>query len=127
MTDLEFIEKIIDEKKQLIIDVSHKIWNFAELPYAETKSASLLCDVLQQEGFKITLGVAEIPTAFTAVFGTGAPVFGFLGEYDALDILSQEAGNPHKCPIKEGAPGHGCGHNLLGAGSLGAALAAKDT
>jgi aminobenzoyl-glutamate utilization protein B len=126
MTDLEFVEKIIDEKKQLIVEVSEKIWNYAELPYAETKSASLLCEVLKQEGFKVTEGVAEIPTAFTAEFGSGKPVFGFLGEYDALDILSQEAGNPSKKPIKDGAPGHGCGHNLLGAGSLGAALAVKE-
>ena len=126
MTDLEFINKVIDEKKDMILDVSRKIWNFAELPYEETKSAALLCDVLRKESFIVNEGAAEIPTAFTAHFGIGKPVFGFLGEYDALDILSQEAGNPLKSPIKEGAPGHGCGHNCLGAGSLAAAIAVKE-
>ena len=126
MTDLEFINKILDDKKQMIIDISNKIWNFAELPYAETKSAEILCTVLENEGFTTTLGVAEIPTSFTASFGNGKPMFGFLGEYDALDTLSQKGGNPKKNPIKEGAPGHGCGHNLLGAGSLGAAIAVKE-
>lgn len=126
MTDFDFINKVIENKKELLIDVSTKIWNYAELPYAEAKSAELLKNVLEGEGFKVTTGVADIPTAFTAVIGEGSPVFGFLGEYDALDILSQEGGNPRKCPIKEGAPGHGCGHNLLGAGSLGAAVAAKE-
>ena len=126
MKDLEFINEIINLKKDLILNISDKIWNFAELPYAETKSAALLCDVLRSEGFNVTEGAADIPTAFTASFGSGKPVFGFLGEYDALDTLSQEAGNPVKKPIKEGAPGHGCGHNCLGAGSLAAALAVKE-
>lgn len=128
MTDLEFINQIIDSKKDMILDISNKIWSYSELPYAETKSAALLRDVLQKEGFTVTEGVAEIPTAFTASFsfGSGKPVFGFLGEYDALDILSQEAGNPLKRPIMDGAPGHGCGHNLLGTGSLAAALAVKE-
>ncbi|MFA9424031.1 MAG: M20/M25/M40 family metallo-hydrolase, partial [Sedimentibacter sp.] len=126
MTDLEFINKVINEKKDMILQVSDKIWDFAELPYAEFKSSALLCEILRQEGFKVTEGVAEIPTAFTASFGSGKPLFGFLGEYDALDILSQEAGNPKKKPIKQGSPGHGCGHNCLGAGSLAAAIAVKE-
>ncbi|MGB4437644.1 MAG: amidohydrolase [Sedimentibacter sp.] len=126
MTDLEFINKVINEKQDMILDVSDRIWDFAELPYAETKSATLLCDVLRKAGFTVTEGVAEIPTAFTASFGSDKPVFGFLGEYDALDILSQEAGNPIKTPILEGSPGHGCGHNCLGAGSLAAAIAVKE-
>jgi aminobenzoyl-glutamate utilization protein B len=126
MKDLEFINKVMEEKKDLITEVSSKIWSYAELPYAEAKSSSLLCEVLRSEGFSVTEGVAEIPTAFTASFGNGKPVFGFLGEYDALDILSQEAGNPEKKPVKDGAPGHGCGHNLLGAGVLGAAIASKE-
>jgi len=126
MSDLEFINKFISSKKDFIISVSKKIWEYAELPYEETKSADLLCEVLSCEGFDVKRGVADIPTAFTASFGSGKPVFGFLGEYDALDTLSQEAGNPEKKPIKEGAPGHGCGHNLLGTGSLAAALAVKE-
>jgi len=126
VTDSEFVNQVIEEKKNLILDTSDKIWEFAELPYAETKSAALLCDVLKKEGFTVTEGVAEIPTAFTATFGSGKPVIGFLGEFDALDILSQEAGNPVKSPVKEGTPGHGCGHNALGAGALGAAIALKE-
>ncbi len=126
MTDLEFVNHAIDAKKELILDISDRIWEFAELPYAEHKSAALLCEALRNEGFAVTEGVAEIPTSFVANFGSGKPVMGFLGEYDALDILSQQSGNPAKSPVKEGAPGHGCGHNALGAGSLGAAIALKD-
>ena len=128
MTDLQKIQRIVEEKKALIIDVSDKVWEFAELPYAEYKSSRLLCDVLVQEGFEVEEGVAQMPTSFVGrcVVGTGKPVMGFLGEIDALDILSQEAGNPVKAPIKEGAPGHGCGHNALGAGALGAAIATRD-
>lgn len=126
MTDLEFINDYIEENQKFFKDISMKIWEYAELPYEEFNSSQLLCDVLEAEGFKIEKGVANMPTAFTASFGNGGPVFGFLGEYDALDILSQEAGNPEKKPIKEGAPGHGCGHNILGAGSLAAAIAVKE-
>lgn len=126
MTDLDFINNYIEKNQELFKDISMKIWDFAELPYEEFKSSQLLCDVLEAEGFKIKKGVANMPTAFTASFGNGGPVFGFLGEYDALDILSQEAGNPEKQPIREGTPGHGCGHNILGAGSLAAAIAVKE-
>ena len=119
MTDRAFVEAYIDKNKDLIIQTSQRIWEFAELPYAEHQSARLLCDILKAQGFAVTQGVADIPTSFTATFGSGRPVMGFLGEYDALDILSQEAGNPQKQPVKEGAPGHGCGHNLLGAGGVG--------
>jgi len=128
MTDLQFIEAVIDKKKDLIIDVSDKVWAFAELPYAEYKSSKLICDTLRQEGFTVEEGVAKMPTSFVGkyVVGSGKPVMGFLGEYDALDILSQEAAKPVKSPVVEGAPGHGCGHNALGAGSLGAAIALKE-
>jgi aminobenzoyl-glutamate utilization protein B len=98
VTDLEFISQVINSKKDILLDISNQIWSFAELPYGETKSAALLCAVLRKEGFTVTEGAAEMPTAFTASFGSGKPVFGFLGEYDALDILSQEAGNPVKNP-----------------------------
>lgn len=126
MADLEFINKIIDSNKDMIVDISNKIWSYAELSYEETKSSALIIDVLKKEGFTVTEGIADIPTAFKASFGSGKPVSGFLGEYDALDILSQEAGSPIKKPIAEGAPGHGCGHNLLGTGSLAAAIAVKE-
>ena len=128
MTDLQFIEKIISEKEKLLIDTSDKIWSYAELPYAEWQSSKLLGDVLRAEGFTVEEGVAEIPTNVVGTFthGDGGYVMGFLGEFDALDILSQEAENPVKSPVKNGAPGHGCGHNALGAGSLGAAIALKE-
>lgn len=126
MTQLEFIENILNEKEGLILEVSDRIFDFAELPYEEFKSAALLAEVLEREGFSVQMGVAGIPTAFTGSFGTGSPVMGFLGEYDALDALSQAPGVTVKQPLGEGQPGHGCGHNALGAGSLGAALAVKE-
>lgn len=128
MSDLQFIEKVVAQKQAAIIDVATKVWELAELPYAEYQSAKALCGVLEDEGFTIELGVADIPTAFVATYkyGEGGYTVGFLGEFDALDILSQQAGCATKSPIQEGAPGHGCGHNLLGAGALGAALVVKE-
>lgn len=126
MNKLKFIEEILEEKKEKIISISDKIWEFAELPYDEYNSCKLLTEILKDQGFTVNSGVAGMPTAFTASFGEGKPVFGFLGEYDALDKLSQEAGCIIRSPIVEGKPGHGCGHNLLGAGSLGAALVIKE-
>lgn len=126
MSELQFVEKVLEEKKEKIFDVSNKIWEFSELPYNEYKSSNLLIEVLEMEGFKINKCVAGIPTAFTASFGNGKPVFGFLGEYDALDKLSQVAGCIERNPVVEGMPGHGCGHNVLGAGSLGAAIVTKE-
>ena len=126
MKDLDFIKDYIDRNEELFIDLSMKIWNYAELPYEEYKSAKLLQDILEDQGFTINKGLANIDTAFTASFGSGDPVFGFLGEYDALDKLSQKPEVTTKQAIKEGAPGHGCGHNLLGVGSLAAALAVKE-
>jgi aminobenzoyl-glutamate utilization protein B len=106
-------------------DVSRKIWEFAELGYKENKSAALLKAELRAAGFRLEENVAGIPTAFTATFGQGTPVIGIMGEYDALPGLSQDA-VPDRKPIAEGAPGHGCGHNLLGAASLFAAVTVKD-
>lgn len=128
MSELKDIETILNKKEKLILGVSEKIWNYAELAYEEYQSSKLLASVLENEGFSIDMGVAEIPTAFTARFssGNGKPVFGFLGEYDALDGLSQESGNPAQSPIQKGGTGHGCGHNALGSASLGASLAVKD-
>jgi aminobenzoyl-glutamate utilization protein B len=128
MNDLEFVTRTAEEKKSLILDVSGAIWGYAELPYAEYKSSALLCKVLRGEGFTVKENAADIPTAFTASFThkQGGRVMGFLGEYDALDALSQKAGEPVRAPVKEGAPGHGCGHNALGAGALGAALILKE-
>lgn len=128
MKDLEFIEKVIGEKADQILDANDRIWEFAELAYHETKSAALLCKLLEEEGFTVKTGEAGIPTCFTGTFsyGTGKPVMGILGEYDALSALSQKASLPEKSPEEAGAPGHGCGHNALGTGALAAAFAVKE-
>ena len=106
-------------------DVSRKIWGFAELGFKETQSAALLVGELRASGFAIAENVGGMPTAFTATWGQGKPVIGIMGEYDALPGLSQDT-TPDRKPIAEGAPGHACGHNLLGAASLFAAVTIKD-
>ncbi|MHA2125713.1 MAG: amidohydrolase [Promethearchaeota archaeon] len=105
--------------------MSDKIWGFAELGFNEYKSSELLAKTLKENGFKVDMGVAEMPTAFVASYGNGKPTIGVLGEYDALPGLSQTA-EWIKKPLKEGAPGHGCGHNLLGTAGVGAVLAVKE-
>lgn len=104
--------------------LSRAIWEAAEVGYKETKSSALLRDDLRAAGFRIDEGVAGMPTAFVATWGSGAPVIGIMGEFDALPGLSQEAVPEQKARIS-GAPGHGCGHNLLGVASLAAAIAVK--
>jgi aminobenzoyl-glutamate utilization protein B len=128
MTELEFVKAAVDAKAEQTIELSKEIWEFAELAYEETKSAGALSAALKKEGFSVTTGIAQIPTSIRAEYksGSGRPVVGILGEYDALDCLSQKAACPEKSPIVPDAPGHGCGHNLLGAGSFAAAVAIKD-
>lgn len=128
MNDLQFIEKILDEKSAVILDANDKIWEYAELAFHEDRSAKLICQILEQEGFTLTTGDAGIPTCFTGTFsyGSGKPVMGILGEYDALATLSQKPGQTTKEPVVPGAPGHGCGHNCLGTGSLAATIAVKE-
>ena len=105
--------------------ISRLIWEYAEPGYKETKSAALLKEELRKEGFRIRDGVAGIPTAFVAEWGSGKPVVGFMGEYDALPGVSQKA-SPVQEPLQAGAAGHGCGHNMFGPASLGAAIAIKE-
>lgn len=105
--------------------VSRKIWDYAETALNEKQSAALLEDVLEKEGFSVTRGVAGMPTAFVATAGSGAPVVAILAEYDALPGLSQKAGETKKSPAVAGAPGQGCGHNLLGTAAVAAAVAAN--
>lgn len=116
---------VIESKKALVDRVSDQIWSFAELSLQEERSADLYCSVLEQEGFSVERGVCGIPTAFAARFGQGRPVIALLAEYDALSGLSQEAGAVEHRPLTVGGCGHGCGHNLLGAGTLAAALGVK--
>ncbi len=115
----------VDTHSQEMIGISDKIWAAAETAFNEKESAKLLADYAEANGFKVERGVAEIPTAFVATYGSGKPVIGILGEFDALPGLSQKA-NPTKDPLKAGEPGHGCGHNLFGTASLGAAISVKE-
>jgi aminobenzoyl-glutamate utilization protein B len=114
----------IEENRDLIIDLSDRIWEFAELPMREFKSSRLIAEILRGHGFKTRLGLADMPTAIEATWGNGGPVIAIQGEYDALPALSQKK-VPYKDPIVEGAPGHGCGHNLYGASGVGGAIATK--
>lgn len=115
----------IDNQSARMIEISDKIWAHAEIAFQETQSYALLADYAEANGFKVERGVAEIPTAFVATYGSGKPVIGILGEFDALPGLSQKA-QPTKDPLEAGKPGHGCGHNLFGTASLGAAIAIKE-
>ena len=107
------------------IAVSDQIWEYAELSLNEYKSVECYLEFLKKEGFEIREQVAHVPTAFAASYGSGSPKIGILAEYDALSSLSQKAGVAGKDSLIPGGHGHGCGHNLLGAGSLAAAVAVK--
>ncbi|MBS3793989.1 MAG: amidohydrolase [Candidatus Thorarchaeota archaeon] len=107
-----------------MIEVSDQVWEFAELGLQEFKSAALIADTLEKFGFKVDCEVADMPTAFVATYGSGHPVIGIMGEYDALPGLSQKPVS-HKEPLKKGAPGHGCGHNIHGVSGMAAAIAVK--
>src|SRR4051812_29020968 len=116
----------IDAKREKYAGVAKEIWGFAEVGYQEQKSSALLQQQLKAAGFQVSAGVAGIPTAFVATFGSGKPVIAIVGEFDALPGLSQEAQTANRHAIEEGAPGHGCGHNLLGTGALASAVAVKE-
>ena len=115
----------VDTHSKLICDLADAIYDNAELGFREFESSRILCETLEKEGFAVVRGVAGIPTAFTATFGSGKPHFGILAEYDGLDSMSQEGGIAEKRSVPGKSTCHGCGHNLFGAGSLGAALAVK--
>ncbi|MCT2557667.1 amidohydrolase [Tsuneonella sp. YG55] len=105
--------------------VARQIWEWAEVGYKEDRSSALLASELSRAGFKVTKGVAGIPTAFTAEWGTGGPLIAVLGEYDALPGISQAA-VPARDPIAGKPAAHACGHNLFGAASMTAAIAVKE-
>lgn len=117
--------EFVDAKADLICCVADQIWDYAELSLQEEKSAKLYCEVLEKEGFRVEKGICNIATAFSAAYGSGRPVIGILAEYDALSGLSQEAGSLTRQERVPGGCGHGCGHNLLGAGAFAAALGIK--
>ena len=105
--------------------IGDSIWHFAELGMQEFKSSAILIRNLEAEGFTVQKGVAGIPTCFVATWGSGKPVIGVLGEYDALPMISQKALVPYQSPLISGGPGHGCGHNLMGTAAVAAVIAVK--
>ena len=120
------LDGYIEKKRQKLTALSEEIWRYAEVGFQEFRSAQALERCLEDEGFTLEKGVAGIPTAFVARYGSGKPVIGFLGEYDALFDLSQQPGNPQRALFENGTAGHGCGHNELGVGALASALAVKE-
>ena len=115
----------IDNNSGLFTEVSDKIWEYAELSLKEFKSTELYVKTLLELGFEVEECVAGIKTAFLGKAGSGRPYIGILGEYDALSGLSQVGGATERCEVEKGGCGHGCGHNMLGAGSLAAAYGIK--
>ncbi|MBR4889670.1 MAG: amidohydrolase [Clostridia bacterium] len=118
--------QVIEKEKEKLFAAADAVWEAAETAFSEEKSAEVLCRLLAEEGFAVTRPAFGIGTAFTASFGSGKPVMGFLGEYDALANLSQVEGLTEKKALVPGANGHGCGHNLLGVGAVAAAMAVKE-
>jgi aminobenzoyl-glutamate utilization protein B len=105
--------------------ISDSIWFYAELGMQEFRSSAILIRTLEEEGFRVEKGVAGMPTCFVATWGSGKPVIGILGEFDALPMISQKALTAVKSPVIAGAPGHGCGHNMMGTAGIAAAIAVK--
>src|SRR3954466_13799806 len=116
----------IDVIKPRFIDLAARVCAMPEVCYTEARSSAEHLAELRHQGFRVTEQVAGIPTALMGEWGEGGPVIAFLGEYDALPGLSQEAGIAEHRPIESGGHGHGCGHNLLGSAALLAATAVKD-
>jgi aminobenzoyl-glutamate utilization protein B len=128
----------VSQEKQFVLDwlsqpetvqkfgrISDAIWSYAELGLQEHRSSALLIKTLEDAGFTVEKGLAGMPTCFVASYGSGKPVVGILAEYDALPMLSQQGRTPRQSPVVAGAPGHGCGHNLMGAAATAAAIAVK--
>ena len=122
----KYITDWIESNKGGCYRLSDAIWTYAEIGMEEYQSAKAITEYLKRNAFEVETGVADIPTAFVATYGAGKPVIGFSCEYDALPGLSQEKAVNEESPIIEGAPGHGCGHNLLGVAAIMAAVALKN-
>ena len=125
VADKQAAAATIDKRATELTALSDEVWAYAETALKETKSSKALADYAEKSGFRVTRGVAAMPTAFVAEFGSGKPVIGIMGEFDALPGISQKA-QPTREALQAGAAGHGCGHNLFGVGSLAAAIAVKD-
>ncbi len=117
---------VIDRRADFFRELADEIWDHPELSLKEFRAAELYCRTLHELGFEVTEKLCGIETAFCGRFGSGRPVIGILGEFDALSGLSQKAGSTEASPLIPGGNGHGCGHNLLGVGSLAAACAVKE-
>jgi aminobenzoyl-glutamate utilization protein B len=115
----------LDAKADFYGDIARQIWANPELGYLETSSSALLQKTLSDAGFNVTVGVADIPTAFVAEYGSGKPVIGIMAEFDALPGVSQAA-VPFRDPVTEGGPGHACGHHLFGAASVAAGISVME-
>ncbi len=120
------IWRLAEAKRDRFFALSDRVWDTPELNFGEWQSSAAHLETLRAEGFRVTAGIAGMPTAMMGEAGEGGPVIAILGEYDALPGLSQQAGVAHREPVAGSDNGHGCGHNLLGAGSLMAAAAVKD-
>lgn len=116
----EKITQFVQKNEEKYCQLSQEIWRYAELAFHEEKSSQALIQMLTQEGFTITTGLAGIPTAFGGKIRQRKADGGHSGEYDALPSLSQKAGLPHREELVPGGAGHGCGHNLLGVGAAAA-------
>lgn len=126
MNSKEVICDAVKRKADIISGINQAVWDYAEFGYQEVKSAEKIVRVLEEEGFQVETGIADIETAFVGSYGSGEPVIAILAEYDALPDLSQQAGCAVKSPVPGKKFGHGCGHSALGAGAVGAAIAAKE-
>ena len=115
----------IGQRSDLLFDMSDRIWEHPEVGFTENYAARLFSEMLEKEGFTVEQGVGDIPTSVVGTFGSGGPVIGLLAEYDALSGLSQAAGSTAYHELVKGGSGHGCGHNLLGAGAMAAAIGLK--
>ena len=125
-TNKHVIWDFVSKNQKRFQELADKVWSTPETCYSEQNSMSAHVDELIYHGFSVTKGIANIPTAVVGEYGTGGPIIAFLGEYDALAGLSQKADVFHQDPVKKGANGHGCGHNLLGSASMQAAVALRD-
>ena len=125
-TNKHVIWDFVSRNQKRFQELADKVWSTPETCYSEQNSMRAHVDELRYHGFSVTKGIANIPTAVIGEYGTDGPIIAFLGEYDALAGLSQKADVFHQDPIKKGANGHGCGHNLLGSASMQAAVALKE-
>ena len=123
---LALIEQLVEAKRDTYIELADRIWDLAETRWEEFRSVEAQIELLEREGFRITRNLGGLPTAFVAEAGNEGPVAGFLGEYDALSNMSQQAAAVEACPVCAGGNGHGCGHHLLGVGAMLAAVATRD-